>query len=76
MKVNKHADRVVASFKESLSKSKRKLLSENDYQKLQILIEAAIANTAECVLEDCAKDIEKLAKKARKRAKFIDQLEK
>jgi hypothetical protein len=39
------------------------------------LVEAALGSTAELAIHDIAKDIEKLAKKTRKKTKQIDLLE-
>lgn len=75
MKIDKHAYKVVAGFKKSLSKKQKKSLTDENFEELQILVEAALASTAEIALHDTAKSIEKLAKKVRKQAKSIDQLE-
>jgi len=75
MKIDKHAYKVVSGFKKSLSKEQKKALTDENFEELQILIEAALGSTAECAFHDTAKRIEKLAKETRKKAKFIDQLE-
>ncbi|BCN94116.1 hypothetical protein THMIRHAM_19010 [Thiomicrorhabdus immobilis] len=75
MKIDKHAYKVVDGFKKSLTKEQKKALTSENFEELQILIEAAIGSTAELALHTVAKDIEKLAKKTRKKAKFIDELE-
>jgi len=75
MKIDKHAYKVVEGFKKSLTKQQRKAITNENFEELQILIEAALGSTAELAIHDVAKDIEKLAKKARKKAKSIDQLE-
>ncbi|MDX1352003.1 MAG: hypothetical protein R3254_03265 [Thiomicrorhabdus sp.] len=75
MKVDKHAYKVVEGFKESLDKEQRKALTAENFEELQILVEAALGATAENVLHDVAKDIEKLAKKTRKKTRFIDGLD-
>jgi|ACQI01.1.fsa_nt_gi uncharacterized phage infection (PIP) family protein YhgE len=76
MNVDKHAYKVVQSFKKSLNKQQRKTLTNENYEELQILIEAALGSTAEVALHDTAKSIEKLARKIRKQASAIEKLEK
>lgn len=75
MKIDKHADNVVESFKRSLNKEQLKALGDEAFEELQILIEAAIGDTVSKALHDVAKDLEKMAKTIRKRASSIDQLE-
>lgn len=75
MNINEHAYSVVKSFKKSLSKEQKKVLTPENYEELQILVEAALGSTAEIALHDTAKSIEKLAKQVRKQAKSIDDLE-
>jgi len=75
MKIDKHAYKVVEGFKKSLTKQQKNTLTSENFEELQILIEAALGSTAELAIHDVVKDIEKLAKKTRKKAKQIDQLE-
>lgn len=75
MKIDKHAYKVVSGFKKSLTKEQKSLLTHENFEELQILIEAALGSTAEKVLHDTAKKMEKLAKETRKKAKFIETLE-
>lgn len=75
MTIDKHAYQVVESFKKSLSKKQLEALSNENFEELQILIEAALGDTAEVTLHDSAKALEKMAKKLRKQAKSIQQLE-
>ena len=75
MKIDKHAYKVVEGFKKSSSKEQRKVLNAENLEELQMLVEAALGSTAENVLNEVSKDIDKLAKKTRKKARFIDDLE-
>lgn len=75
MNVQEHAYSVVKGFKRSLSKEQKKVLTAENFEELQILVEAALGSTAELVLHNDAKAVEKLAKKLRKQAKSIDSLE-
>lgn len=75
MNINEHAYKVVKGFKKSLSKEQKKALNKENYEELQILIEAALGSATEIALHDCAKANEKLALKMRKRAKIIECLE-
>ena len=75
MKIDKHAYKVVDGFKKSLTKEQKEVLTAENFEELQILVEAALGSTAELALHCVAKDIEKLAKKTRKRAANIDGLE-
>jgi len=71
MKIDKHADKVVAGFKKSLTKTQRKALGEETFEELQILIEAALGETASKAFHSSAKALEKLAKATRKRGNSI-----
>lgn len=75
MKIDKHAYKVVDGFKRSLTKEQKKVLKRENFEELQILVEAALGSTAELALNCVTKDIEKLAKKTRKKAANIDSLE-
>jgi len=75
MKIDKHAYKVVEGFKKSLTKEQKALLTDENFEELQILVEAALGSTAELALHTVAKDVEKLAKKTRKRAANIEGLE-
>ncbi|MGM0541713.1 MAG: hypothetical protein ACQEQR_04680 [Pseudomonadota bacterium] len=75
MKIDKHAYKVVEAFKKSLTKEQRKALDRENFEELQILIEAAIGSTTTTVLHDVAKEIGKLAKTTRKHATSISKLE-
>lgn len=75
MNVKDHAYQVVKGFKSTLSKEQKTALNSENYEELQMLVEAALGLTAEVVLHDNAKAVEKLAKKIRKQAKSIDSLE-
>lgn len=76
MNIDKHARKVVAAYKKSLTAKQRKALNNENYEELQILIEAALGYTAAKALHDTVKDIEKVAKATRKRASSIQTLEK
>lgn len=75
MKIDKHAYRVVDGFKKSLTKEQRETLSDENFEELQILIEAAIGSTVTKVLHNAAKEMEELAKATRKHATSIAELE-
>lgn len=75
MTIDKHAYEVVKSFKKSLNKNQVAALDAENFEELQMLIEAALGSTAETILHDTAKTLEKTAKKARKKAKSIQSLE-
>lgn len=75
MNVEEHAYSVVKGFKKSLNKEQKKALTDENFEELQILVEAALGSAAELALHDTAKSIEKLAKKVRKQAKSIQTLE-
>lgn len=73
MNVSQHAYEVVNGFRISLSPEQKAMLGDEDYENLQILIEAAIAAHASKVLHDNAKLIEALAKQTRHLAASIEQ---
>lgn len=75
MNIDKHATKVVEGFKKSLNKQQRQLLTEDNYGELQILVEAALGSTAQLALHTVAKDLEKMAKKTRKKAASVNGLE-
>ncbi|WP_019557578.1 hypothetical protein [Thiomicrorhabdus arctica] len=75
MKIDKHAYRVVEGFKKSLTDEQVKALGNENFEELQMLIEAAIGSTATKVLDVTAKELEKLAKATRKHAASIAELE-
>ena len=75
MKVDKHAYKVVAGFKKSLSKEQIKVLGSESFEELQILVEAALGATAENILHGVSKELESLAKKTRKKARTIEGLD-
>ena len=75
MKIDKHAYKVVDGFKKSLTKEQKEVLTAENFEELQILVEAALGSTAELALHTVAKDLEKFAKKTRKKAANIDDLE-
>lgn len=75
MKIDKHAYRVVDGFKKSLTKEQRETLSDENFEELQMLIEAAIGSTVTKVLRNAAKEMEELAKATRKHATSIAELE-
>lgn len=75
MKIEKHAYNVVEGFKKSLTKEQRKALGKENFEELQMLVEAAIGSTTTKVLHDAAKEMEKLAKATRKHAASIAELE-
>ncbi len=75
MKIEKHAYNVVDGFRNSLTKAQREALSEENFEELQMLVEAAIGSTVTKILHDTAKKLEKLAKVTRKHAASIDDLE-
>ncbi len=75
MNINEHAYSVVKGFKKSLTKEQKQMLTDENFEELQILVEAALGSTAEIVLHSSAKSLEKLAKQLRKQAKSIEQLE-
>lgn len=73
MNISQHAYEVVKGFRKSLMTEQESVLSDEDYENLQILVEAAIAAHASKVLHENAKEIEALAKKTRRFAASIEQ---
>lgn len=73
MNISQHAYDVVNGFRKSLTAEQEAVLGEEDYEDLQILVEAAIAAHASKALHDNAKEIEALAKKTRRHAASIEQ---
>jgi len=75
MNIEKHSKKVVSAYKKSLSAKQVNALGAESLEELQILIEAALGETASKALHDTVKEIEKVAKKTRKRASSIQNLE-
>jgi len=73
MNISHHAYDVVKGFRNSLGEEQKAVLNQEDYEDLQILVEAAIAAHASKVLHDNAKQIEALAKSTRHLASSIEQ---
>jgi len=75
MKIDKHASKVVAGFKKSLTREQITTLGSDSFEELHILVEAALGATAHNVLHDVSKELESLALKTRNKAKTIDHLD-
>jgi len=75
MKIKGHAYKVVEGFKKSLTTAQKKAIGKESFEELQILVEAALGATAENVLHNTTKEIEKLAKKIRKKTHTIEHLD-
>lgn len=75
MKIDRHANKVVAGFKKSLSKEQVTALGSESFEELHILVEAALGATAQNVLHDISKELESLAKQTRKKAHTIEGLD-
>ncbi|QKI88504.1 hypothetical protein [Thiomicrorhabdus xiamenensis] len=75
MKISQHAYEVVKGFKNSLTDEQLQVIQEENFEELQILVEAAIGSTASRVLHDVAKEMEALAKKTRHSAASIEKVE-
>ncbi|BBP46765.1 hypothetical protein THMIRHAS_21380 [Thiosulfatimonas sediminis] len=76
MNISQHAYEVVKGFRTSLRDDQQQVLQEEDYESLQILVEAAISEHASRVLHSNAKQLEALAKQTRALAASIEQDEK
>lgn len=75
MNIDKHADKVVEAFQRSLTKAQLDALDANNFEELQILIEAALGTVIAESLNSTATEMELLAKSTRKHAASIEALE-
>jgi hypothetical protein len=68
----KNAKQVVKGFKEVLDDEARKVLTDDDYDKLAMLIESALTNSVLSAVEKVADDLEKSVRKIRRGAEHFD----
>jgi vacuolar-type H+-ATPase subunit E/Vma4 len=68
----KNAKQVVKGFKEVLDDEVRKVLTDDDYYKLAMLIESALTNSVLSAVEKVADDLEKSVRKIRRGAEHYD----
>jgi hypothetical protein len=68
----KNAKQVVKGFKEVLDDEVRKVLTDDDYDKLAMLIESALTNSVLSAVEKVADDLEKSVRKIRRGAEHYD----
>jgi len=68
----KNAKQVVKGFKEVLDDEVRKVLTDDDYDKLAMLIESALTNSVLSAVEKVADDLEKSVRKIRRGAEHFD----
>jgi hypothetical protein len=68
----KNAKQVVKGFKEVLDDEARKVLTDDDYDKLAMLIESALTNSVLSAVEKVADDLEKSVRKIRRGAEHYD----
>lgn len=68
----KNAKQVIKGFKEVLDDEARKVLTDDDYDKLAMLIESAITNSVLSAVEKVADDLEKSVRKIRRGAEHYD----
>lgn len=71
MDVKKRAYDVVNGFKASLEDYQREALTDENFEELQILVEASIGANAANILHDMAKQLESLSHHTRQRAADI-----
>ncbi|MBN2646395.1 MAG: hypothetical protein JXR44_01260 [Thiotrichales bacterium] len=76
MKLSQHAYEVVNSFKQSLDETQRQALQDENFEELQMLIEAAIGSSVSRALHDLAKELELLAKKTRQAGASLEKIDK
>jgi hypothetical protein len=68
----KNAKQVIKGFKEVLDDEARKVLTDDDYDKLAMLIESALTNSVLSAVEKVADDLEKSVRKIRRGAEHYD----
>ena len=68
----KNAKQVIKGFKEVLGDEARKVLTDDDYDKLAMLIESALTNSVLSAVEKVADDLEKSVRKIRRGAEHYD----
>jgi hypothetical protein len=68
----KNAKQVIKGFKEVLDDEARKVLTDDDYDKLAMLIESALTNSVLSAVEKVADDLEKSVRKIRRGAEHFD----
>ena len=74
MNIEKHAYKVVAGFKKSLTAEQVEAIGLESFEELQILIEAALGETVSTALNQTVDELEAVVNKTRKRAGSIDDL--
>lgn len=72
MNINKRAYDVVNGFKASLEPEQLEVLTDENFEELQILVEASIGANASTILHDMAKQLEAMSAKTRHRAAEIE----
>ena len=68
----KHAKQVVKGFKEVIDDEARKMLTDENFEQLTILINSAITNSVLSAVERVADDLEKSVRKIRRGAEHYD----
>ena len=69
----KHAKQVVKGFKEVIDDEARKMLTDENFEQLTILINSAITNSVLSAVEKVADDLEKSVRKIRRGAEHYDE---
>lgn len=75
MTVEEHAAKVVARFKEMLTDEQVAMISEEHFQELEMLIEAAIGSSEAKALLEAVQQVEALSKKLAKHVSSIENLD-
>lgn len=73
MNIQKRAYDVVNGFKASLTDEQKEALDDENFEELQILVEASIGANAAKILHDMAKKLEAEAHEIRMRASEIEE---
>ena len=68
----KNAKQVVKGFKEVIDDEARKMLTDENFEQLTILINSAITNSVLSAVEKVADDLEKSVRKIRRGAEHYD----
>ena len=68
----KHAKQVVKGFKEVIDDEARKMLTDENFEQLTILINSAITNSVLSAVEKVADDLENSVRKIRRGAEHYD----
>ncbi|MFZ1538963.1 MAG: hypothetical protein WAT23_16475 [Chromatiaceae bacterium] len=69
----KHAKHVIKGFKEVIDEDAKKVLTDEDFDQLAILINSAITNSVLSAVEKVADDLEKSVRKIRRGAEHYDE---